>query len=119
MSYDDEYDEPDGTCHDCGVDLGADPDGDHDDSHRQCWACWRGEWRFPDTDSGGSHGPEPWRERRPAPGTPPKSVVVGLAALRAQVATLEEAALGAFADVERRLDVLERRVALLKRGRAA
>ena len=37
-----EYDEPDGTCESCGVDLAADPEGDHDD-HRLCWACWRGD----------------------------------------------------------------------------
>ena len=41
--YDELYVEPDGTCHDCGIDLEDDPDGDHDEHHRQCWKCWRGE----------------------------------------------------------------------------
>ena len=41
--YDDDYDEPDGTCQECGMDLDEDPDGDHDERHRLCWACWRAE----------------------------------------------------------------------------
>jgi hypothetical protein len=24
----------------CGLDLGADPDGDHDAGHELCWSCW-------------------------------------------------------------------------------
>ena len=44
--YEHEYedrDEPDGYCKGCGLDLDADPLGDHDEHHRLCWACWRGE----------------------------------------------------------------------------
>jgi hypothetical protein len=48
MSDYNECDEPDGTCETCGLDLANDPDGDHDDHHRQCWRCWRGEPNEPD-----------------------------------------------------------------------
>jgi hypothetical protein len=48
--YDHDWDEPDGSCESCGIDLGNDPDGDHDSHHRLCWACWRGE--DPDDDEG-------------------------------------------------------------------
>jgi hypothetical protein len=48
-----DYEEPDGTCHDCGQDLDSDPLGDHDDHHRQCWACWRGIEQ-PDDEGGES-----------------------------------------------------------------
>jgi hypothetical protein len=30
----------DRDCRECGLDLDADPDGDHDESHRVCWSCW-------------------------------------------------------------------------------
>jgi hypothetical protein len=43
VSWPDAYDEPDGTCESCGLDLDDDPRGDHDDHHRLCWACWRGD----------------------------------------------------------------------------
>lgn len=43
MTYPEDYDEPDGTCEACGLDLADDPEGDHDGHHRLCWACWRGE----------------------------------------------------------------------------
>jgi hypothetical protein len=38
----DDY-EPTGECEDCNQDLANDPLGDHDDTHRHCWACWRAE----------------------------------------------------------------------------
>jgi hypothetical protein len=38
-----DYDEPDGTCEVCGLDLADDPDGDHDEHHTRCWSCWRGD----------------------------------------------------------------------------
>ncbi len=44
--YDEDFyhhDEPDGYCQDCGMDLDEDPLGDHDEHHRQCWRCWRGD----------------------------------------------------------------------------
>ena len=37
------YDPPDGYCENCGQDLSADPRGEHDEHHRLCWECWRGE----------------------------------------------------------------------------
>lgn len=37
------YEEPDGYCQNCGIDLDADPGGDHDETHRMCWGCWRAE----------------------------------------------------------------------------
>jgi hypothetical protein len=37
------YEPPDGTCDSCGMDLDDDPRGDHEDFHRQCWRCWRGD----------------------------------------------------------------------------
>lgn len=43
MSYQPEYPEPDGYCQECGLDLHDDHEGDHDESHRLCWACWREE----------------------------------------------------------------------------
>jgi hypothetical protein len=39
--YESEYSQPDGYCESCGVDLAADPDGDHDEHHRTRWRCWR------------------------------------------------------------------------------
>jgi hypothetical protein len=87
MSYD-EYTEPDGYCEDCGQDLDEDPGGEHDPTHRRCWACWRKDQGLPE---------QPWRQPRPAPGTPPTSFVVGLAQVRReldlvvqQVATLTD-----------------------------
>lgn len=41
--YEYEYDEPNGFCESCGIDLDADPLGDHDEHHRLCWTCWRGD----------------------------------------------------------------------------
>lgn len=38
-----DWEEPDGYCADCGIDLDTDPQGDHDETHRLCWRCWRGE----------------------------------------------------------------------------
>jgi hypothetical protein len=74
MSWD--YDPPDGTCESCGVDLDADPDGDHDKHHRQCWSCWRGDRAEPDED---------WHEPRPPAGTPPESFIVALAGVRREL----------------------------------
>lgn len=31
----------DGYCQICGVELIADPEGDHRAGHTLCWACWR------------------------------------------------------------------------------
>ena len=31
----------DGTCQDCGLSLDADPEGNHEAWHSQCWRCWR------------------------------------------------------------------------------
>lgn len=88
MSWSDDYDEPDGTCEDCGLDLSADPGGDHDDNHRQCWKCWRKAQGFPE---------QPWRRPQPAPDEPPVSFVEGLSrvreelrAVQARVARLEQ-----------------------------
>jgi hypothetical protein len=94
MTYDYEYDDDaSGYCEDCGLDLDEDPGGGHEDSHRKCWACWR-------ADQGGHEEPQ-WRKPRPEPGTPPPSVVEGLARVREELAELRA-----------RLDRLER-------GRAA
>lgn len=41
--HDYEYDEPDGMCRECGLELDDDPAGDHDENHRLCWDCWRAE----------------------------------------------------------------------------
>jgi hypothetical protein len=30
----------DDCCRECGLDLAADPDGEHDEGHRLCWSCW-------------------------------------------------------------------------------
>jgi hypothetical protein len=74
------YDEPDGTCEECGIDLDDDADGDHDEHHRRCWSCWPGD----------QDNPQKWRESRPAAGKPSESVIVGLVELRRQLRALED-----------------------------
>jgi hypothetical protein len=66
MGWDDDYEEPDGTCESCGIDLDDDPDGDHDEHHRQCWACWRGDGAEGETPIGVSRNGVP----SPAPAFP-------------------------------------------------
>lgn len=41
--FETEYIDPEGYCESCGLDLDEDPLGDHDEHHRLCWRCWRGE----------------------------------------------------------------------------
>jgi hypothetical protein len=90
------YEEPDGTCHNCGKSL--DDDGDHDDHHVLCWKCWREGNGIPD---------QPWRKPRPEPGTPPASFVEGIADVRDQLHAL----ITVVQVLAERVDRLERRSA--------
>jgi hypothetical protein len=44
------WQEPHGYCENCGQDLDTDPDGDHDETHRLCWGCWRAENHPPEIE---------------------------------------------------------------------
>jgi hypothetical protein len=81
------WEEPDGSCEDCGLDLDQDPRGDHEDWHRYCWECW----------NGGDDEDDYRREERLPPGT------------------VNQTALGAVIDLRRDLEDLCRRVENLER----
>ena len=102
-----------GTCQDCGLDLSADPDGDHGDHHRLCWDCFRAAGTRVPTDEIGARDRvaaadriavrfkqprQPWQQPGPAPNRPPESFTVALADLRRELAGVRE-----------RLDRLERK----------
>jgi hypothetical protein len=89
------WDEPDGTCVDCG----AETEQDH---HWRCPSCYR---KHQGWDTRGDEPDEPRRDRRPPAGTPPESFVAGLADVRRQLADLVVVVAG----LERRLRDLERR----------
>lgn len=107
--YYDECPEPDGYCEQCGVDL--DEDGDHDETHRKCWACWRAE-----------NSPEPERDswRRPAPAAPGHDERID--ALEGRVDHLEltnKALIGLAVSLGRRVDACELDGPLSTRNRGA
>lgn len=88
-----------GECAECGEPV-------EQEHHAYCSDCYAEQngWKRP---------------ARPEPGETPRSYIEGLAQVREQLRQLEQAAEGAFADVERRLDALEARLESKRAPRAA